>query len=548
MQNITLQALISAENNPDLILRLTTDLRIQYVNPSVETAVGIPRDILLGRLFGDVPWAANLPTKEWAEGLQAIIASGQDQTGETIFPSPGGNRYFHVRVVHELKGPDSLPSILVVARDITDHKKKDEHVARLERTYRDVFENAGIAILVLDTDLKILLGNSEAENIVDLPRSYIEGKSVLDFVVPGDRELVRNIAALRNRDPSLAPRSYEVQIQDRHGVKKNILVIDNIILEKGLRVTSLLDITELNRAREKLMREREVLEHQLKSSAANLSKTDTILKSEIDRRKGIERRLAGYKKRIGSLAAELADLEEQERRKLAQELHDHLGQKLAISKIRLDLMREEADPDQKRTLDDISSYIAGAIQDARSIMKELSPPIPRELDFRSAANWLIDGLQSNFGINIFFDPGENGPDPEPEIRLILMRSIREIMMNSIKHSRAVNVNLKIVRKDPGLWIYIEDDGVGFDPKKIGERTGFGLRSIRDNMLYIGGDFEIESSPGHGTQTILKSPLKMKTALQAGNGKDLEKELRQREEAIELLIDNIPIERFQRSII
>ncbi|MBM4137621.1 MAG: hypothetical protein FJ241_12445 [Nitrospira sp.] len=95
-----------------------------------------------------------------------------------------------------------------------------------------------------------------------------------------------------------------------------------------------------------------------------------------------------------------------------------------------------------------------------------------------------------------------------ETRVFLFQAVRELLLNSAKHSQANTVTVSICKEDNNIRITIEDDGVGFDTSKIDTFKGFGLFSIRERLKYIGGYIKLESKPGHGTHVTVVAPLKI----------------------------------------
>jgi signal transduction histidine kinase len=141
---------------------------------------------------------------------------------------------------------------------------------------------------------------------------------------------------------------------------------------------------------------------------------------------------------------------------------------------------------------------------------QLSPPLLDELGLGVAVEWLIEQLREQTGVP--FDFEENGPlEPlDDEIRIILFRAVRELLVNVIKHAKASNTKVSIRRDGDNIRISVEDDGIGFDTAKFSPNLegtgGFGLFSIYEQLTYLGGDIEIKSKPGCGTQVTFVAPM------------------------------------------
>ena len=205
--------------------------------------------------------------------------------------------------------------------------------------------------------------------------------------------------------------------------------------------------------------------------------------------------------------------EEKERRRLAQVLHDLIGQTLALSKIKLGTLQESLHSEKShKILEEIRLLIENAIQSVRSLTFEISPPILYELGLESALEWLTEKFQDDQGIKAEF---EDDYSPKPlgdDIRVLLFQAVRELLVNVAKHSQAHKVKISIRRIGDYIQTEVEDDGVGFDVSKFGPQWekpwGFGLFSIRERLMSLGGNLKIEAKQGSGARITLLNPVKI----------------------------------------
>ncbi|HAR62063.1 MAG: hypothetical protein DKM50_01840 [Candidatus Margulisiibacteriota bacterium] len=238
-----------------------------------------------------------------------------------------------------------------------------------------------------------------------------------------------------------------------------------------------------------------------------------LQKAEVRREhKRMEERIIIYQNQLRFLASELALTEERERRRIATELHDRIGQTLAISKIKLkSIVNSDSSNSRKDLLNEVISLIEQTIQDTRSLTFEISPPILYELGFEAAVEWLIERIPLLYGISVKFKDDMQPKPLEDDIRVLLFQSVRELFMNMIKHAQAKNAVISIKRKDNEIVIEITDDGIGFDhigSNSVVDRTaGFGLFSICERLSYMGGKVDIDSKPQCGTRIVLTAPIK-----------------------------------------
>jgi signal transduction histidine kinase len=162
-------------------------------------------------------------------------------------------------------------------------------------------------------------------------------------------------------------------------------------------------------------------------------------------------------------------------------------------------------------LGEVSDALRGSIQDTRNIISDLSPPILKELGLSAAIeDWLTQQIEIRYGLETRFSD-DDGPKPLNEgAKAILYRSVRELLMNVVKHAGAHRVDVDLGREGANVRIVVQDDGIGLNEDdlsgtKLAER-GFGLFSIKERMNDIGGAMTLESVPGQGVRATLISPL------------------------------------------
>jgi signal transduction histidine kinase len=271
------------------------------------------------------------------------------------------------------------------------------------------------------------------------------------------------------------------------------LIVDNMGNPNSFLVVSR-DITERKKVSEELERHR-----------------DQLMR-EIEEHKRTEEELRLYHDKLRSVSSELFLTEERERRQIASDLHDRIGQSLAMSKIALGALRQSVSSSElAEAVDKIHRLIEQTIQDTRTLTFEISPPVLYELGLEAALEWLVKQFRIQYNLRIRLD-NDGQPKPVDEsLRVIIFRAIRELLVNITKHARAQNIEVSIRRDGGNINITVQDDGIGFDGSQIDynkdETKGFGLFSIRDRLSHLGGHLDIESQPGKGTRVTLVSPLR-----------------------------------------
>lgn len=248
----------------------------------------------------------------------------------------------------------------------------------------------------------------------------------------------------------------------------------------------------------------------MKKRTTELTRVKEQLQRDITGRRQAEEKIQIYQEQFRSLIFKLALLEERERKRISEELHDNISQNLAFSKIKIAALRElKSSADIAGELDEIQELIEQAIQFTRSLMSELSPRILYELGLEAAIEWLTEQIQKKHSIMVDFTSDGKLKQLNGETSVLLFRIVRELLTNSVKHAKAHNARVTMMRDDDNIRINVEDDGIGFDISKIyrsGKTGSFGLISIREQINSLKGTIEITSQSGQGTRVTLTCPV------------------------------------------
>ena len=254
-----------------------------------------------------------------------------------------------------------------------------------------------------------------------------------------------------------------------------------------------------------LEKAREELEKRVKERTAELVKTQEQLSKAV-------RYLSVHKRQVRSMASHHTISEERERRKLAVYLHDNICQSLGVAKMKLDALRESgSSSDFMAPLDEVTQILKSTIQDVRSVMVDLSPPVLHELGFEAALEWLAEQFHEQNKIPCGYENDDRPKPLDEDVRILLFQSVRELLINIIKHAQASRAKMSVLRKEGNIYVVVEDNGVGFKTSNYGSpmvvASGFGFFSIRERLSSIGGHMEIKSWKGKGSRVTLVAPLK-----------------------------------------
>jgi PAS domain S-box-containing protein len=231
----------------------------------------------------------------------------------------------------------------------------------------------------------------------------------------------------------------------------------------------------------------------------------------ITEQKIAENKIMGYQNRLKALANELILSEEKQRRQIATDLHDHVGQILASSRLQIAALNNSMEKeDILKKLKSISGGINDTIKATQDAIFELSPPQLNQIGLAAAlSDWMHKELKTKHGIKCELLGDAKKYPVNNVMRYLLFRCACELLVNVVKHARASKVKVNVQNKNDNITVSVQDNGSGFNynPKlhKM-EHSGFGLLSIYERIENIGGTLQIDTAPGKGTKVVLKVPV------------------------------------------
>jgi two-component system, NarL family, sensor histidine kinase UhpB len=185
--------------------------------------------------------------------------------------------------------------------------------------------------------------------------------------------------------------------------------------------------------------------------------------------------------------------QEGERRRIALELHDEVGQALTAAMLRLD----GAEVEEAR------EGLREALEEVREIARRLRPEALDDLGLRNALRALVASMARSARLDLSPEIDPSLPELTPEQELVVYRVAQEALTNAIRHADADTIRFSLTSRDRQVVLAVEDDGQGFDPKLLPE--GSGIRGMRERALLVKARLEVESAPGHGTAVRLRLP-------------------------------------------
>jgi PAS domain S-box-containing protein len=203
---------------------------------------------------------------------------------------------------------------------------------------------------------------------------------------------------------------------------------------------------------------------------------------------------------LRGLSRRLVEAEETERRRLARELHDRVGQGLSALSINLDIVLQgKHSPEDRRRLQESLGLVEGTLQTIENVMAELRPPLLDEYGLAAALGGYAEEFCARSRIRVdVADAAEASRALSPDAALALFRIAQEALSNVAKHSGARHVDIRIARVPGGVELAVADDGCGFDPAAAATRGRWGMTTMRERAQAAGGEFSVSSAPREGT--------------------------------------------------
>jgi PAS domain S-box-containing protein len=505
----------------DGVLVLDTHNRIVELNQAAERWVGAPRRSVLGKSLGAVLPATALPAV-----LPATPPNGDHPgpapTRTEIAQEDGARRRFYEVTRAVLTGAYPAPvGQLVVLHDITQHKEAQASLeaarARLEqavaerteqlrqsvtrlqqelaqrtraeqrleesaRTYQGLFENAGDAILVLDLRGNVVQANQRAARLLGYSTEQLTTLDFRDIVIPEQHVAVEQNAnqVLNGQPPAPALRYLRTQNGAVIPVERTLVVIRDGEGRPTHFQTIVRDISERIAAEE--VQDRLLAE--LRQSSAELR----------------------------ALTIRLQEVQETERRQLAAELHDSVGQNLTALNLNLTLVQHQLAPGTPDAvhgrLRDSLALLEQTVRQVRSVTANLHTPMLENHGLVAALDWHAQQYARRTGMDVRIDGAEFVPRLPAIAEVQLFRLVQEALSNVLKHARATRVRIQIRSSESDGCVTVEDDGQGFDPAAPphpAEQPHWGHLSMQQRAISLGGELQIDSAPGGGTRVTVRFP-------------------------------------------
>ncbi|QAU33208.1 PAS domain S-box protein [Janthinobacterium sp. 17J80-10] len=377
--------------------------------------------------------------------------------------------------------------------------------ARLERSensYRRLYSSLRDGVVLIDCADCIAECNDAFLEIVGYDAQDIIGS---DFL-PWSPDQWRTGGARKEQDLNTLDQ-YEKECRRKTGetIYLNIKLwpINYSVGGNALMMLALVrDVTDQKRTQNALRQAHDDLEVKVLQRTAALVRTNEKLKTEISERKLVEEELRKSKDVLQQLSAHQERIKEIERKRIAREIHDDLGQSLLALRIDVSMMHArtaETHPKLHRKANTVLENIDGAIRSVKSIINNLRPAT-LELGLDAAIEWQVKEFERISGIRCHLTLDTTGIcfDRDDERALALFRILQESLTNIARHAQASAVTVMLRVTGSRLCLRVTDNGIGIQPAAGAKPNAFGLVGMRERIHSLGGALDIESGAGHGT--------------------------------------------------
>jgi PAS domain S-box-containing protein len=361
--------------------------------------------------------------------------------------------------------------------DITERKQAEEELTRAKQEWERTFDAVPDLIAIIDQQHRIMRANRAMAERLGMPPEQCIGLTCYRCVHDLDAP-----PAYCPHEESLADgREHTIEVYEQRCGGHFLVTCTPLFDPHGQRIGSVhvaRDITERKRAEEALRDLNATLEIKVVQRTAELE----------HRARQLQR-----------LTLELSEAEDQERRRLAEILHDDLQQVLAAAKFHLDLLRNKVkeNPSQRATAGQVERMLVEAIDKSRSLSHELSPAVLHYGDFAETLRWLAGQVQAKHGLAVHVDASGPIDLPSDALKAFLYKATQEMLFNVVKHARVREARIRLRPRGAYICLSVLDRGRGFDPQELKTTTGFGLLNIRERVESLGGRMKIRSAKGKG---------------------------------------------------
>jgi PAS domain S-box-containing protein len=395
-------------------------------------------------------------------------------------------------------------------QEIADRRQVENALRLANAEWLNTFNASTDPIMILDPDYRIRRANRAMAAMMGLAVEECVGKLCHEALHQTDAPVPLCPHRLMIEDGT----AHTTEIFDARLGRHLLVTVSPLFDADGTLLGSMhyaKDITERKQIEAQLAEARDELESQVAERTASLAIANAQLQREIEERKQAEQQLLDQQHRLKSMTFELSLAEDRERGRIAGELHDQVGQRLLLGKMKLEALASQLPaPIDEKALEEVGNLVTQSIQDIRSLTFQLRPPLLATAGLAAAIRWLGEELKENYGLRMELVDDQQPKPLTYETRSALFQAVRELLLNVAKHAGTESALVSLKREAESMAITVEDHGCGFDMAEAGTRKartgGFGLFNMQQRIEYLGGRLIVKTSPGKGTRATIMVPL------------------------------------------
>jgi len=470
----------AVETSGEMVFMTDREGIIEYINPAFTKVYGFQPSEIVNKCTPRILKSGLKSNKDY-EIFWSRLLSGEIVSGEFTNKCKNGNLVIIEGSANPiLDDQDKIMGFLAIQRDISVRKQIDQDLEKALIFQQLIIDGIADPIMIISADYRVKLINQAAREFA--PNELLQKNDLFCFQIT------------HLQDEPCDGTEHPCPLMDVQETGQTIVVEHEHVWANG---------------------EKRFVE----VSASPLWHTDGSFEGIIEVVRDISKHIRTKEKlkentaRFRALAAQITEVSELERHKLAQELHDQVGQNLTALGININIIKSNLHPKIDEFihfhLDDSIFLIEQTTQRIRDVMADLRPPVLDDYGLFAALRWYGDQYSRRTDIAVKFVGDKSIPRLPNRVENSLFRISQEAMTNVAKHASATQLKITIRQKPETLSLIISDNGVGFDPLKpvsLKKGAGWGLLTITERAESVGGNCFIVSAPGQGTKVIVDVPL------------------------------------------
>lgn len=381
-----------------------------------------------------------------------------------------------------------------------------------EERFRAVTDTALDSIFIKDRSQRYTFVNQAMADLFQIKREDLIGLRPTDLFKGDNLAAVEQVDGMNFAGNDVS----EERTLDINGTERTFHTIQVPLRDPDGKVTGICGIvretTERQRTEKALEELRTQLEERVKERTAELAAANRRLRREIRERAKTEAEVQKSREELRRLAARLSQTEEAERKRVARELHDRIGQALtalsfSIQSIRREL-RDVLSPNAEEKFEDARDQVRAMLNDTRLLMAELHPALLDDSGLFATLQWHCEQFETRFGISVLLEGNDSMGRLAGEAEIALFRIAQEAMTNVAKHAGATQIRVCLQERAETVVLTVEDDGRGLGDRQgapTNEWNHLGFVGMRERAVAAGGSLRVDSPSGRGTCVTVEVP-------------------------------------------